>query len=190
LYANWSTNFHGWNAGDFGWGGDTTQNILWRIENGELDKVNPKIIVLLAGTNNLRKVPGETPDATVASVTAGIEAILKVCRSKAPQATIVLTGITPRNDRMELLPLIHHINTNLARLADGQTIRYIDLSNQLADADGRLYPGMANADGLHLAVKGYQVWADALKPIFTELLGPPAQTDTAPPPSRDPGLPH
>src|SRR5215218_10027531 len=51
--ANWKQNFYGWNAANFGWGGDTTQNIIWRIENGELDNVNPKIIVLLAGTNNV-----------------------------------------------------------------------------------------------------------------------------------------
>ena len=49
---NWQQNFFGWNAANFGWGGDTTQNILWRLENGELDNVNPKAIVLLAGTNN------------------------------------------------------------------------------------------------------------------------------------------
>ena len=52
LQANWNRNFFGWNAADFGWGADTTQNILWRLENGELDGINPKIIVLLAGTNN------------------------------------------------------------------------------------------------------------------------------------------
>src|SRR3546814_14525774 len=53
LLANWKTNFHGWNAGNFGWGADRTQNILWRLENGELDGVNPQVIVLLAGTNNI-----------------------------------------------------------------------------------------------------------------------------------------
>jgi hypothetical protein len=53
LLANWKQNFFGWNAADFGWGADQTQNILWRLENGELDAVNPKVVVLLAGTNNL-----------------------------------------------------------------------------------------------------------------------------------------
>ena len=53
LLANWKQNFFGWNAADFGWGADRTQNILWRLENGELDGVNPKVVVLLAGTNNL-----------------------------------------------------------------------------------------------------------------------------------------
>ena len=53
LLANWNKNFFGWNAGNFGWGADRTQNILWRIENGELDSVNPRVVVLLAGTNNI-----------------------------------------------------------------------------------------------------------------------------------------
>src|SRR5258708_21909923 len=53
LLANWKQNFFGWNAADFGWGGDRTQNILWRLENGELDGVNPKVVVLLAGINNV-----------------------------------------------------------------------------------------------------------------------------------------
>src|SRR3954465_4238011 len=57
--ANWRKNFHGWNAADFGWGGDTTQNILWRIGHGELDGVNPRMIVLLAGTNNLGRAPAD-----------------------------------------------------------------------------------------------------------------------------------
>ena len=57
LLANWKENFFGWNAGDFGWGADTTQNILWRLNNGELDGVNPKVIVLLAGTNNVGNGP-------------------------------------------------------------------------------------------------------------------------------------
>src|SRR5262249_57573086 len=57
LLANWRANFFGWNAGNFGWGADRTQNILWRLEHGELDGVSPKVVVLLAGTNNVAAVP-------------------------------------------------------------------------------------------------------------------------------------
>jgi len=185
--ANWRQNFFGWNAADFGWGGDTTQNILWRLTNGELDNVHPKIIVVMAGTNNVSKLtPQGKDDPHVAEITRGIKAILDVCRQKAPEATIVLMGITPRNDNMELMLIIYQINANIARFADGKQIRFVNINDKLADANGKLYEGMANADGLHLDVKGYQVWADALKPIFTELLGPPAKTDHAPPPTGDP----
>ena len=67
-----------------------------------------------------------------------------------------------------------------------QKIRYLNVNDKLAGPDGKLYEGMMNPDKLHPAVKGYQVWADALKPIFTELLGPPAKEDHAPPPTGDP----
>src|SRR5204862_1157621 len=91
LLANWKQNFFGWNAADFGWGADLTQNILWRLENGELDEVNPKIVVLLAGTNNVgNATPVDGGEAKAADVTRGIQAILRVIRMKAPEAPIVL----------------------------------------------------------------------------------------------------
>ena len=185
--ANWRENFFGWNAADFGWGGDTTQNILWRLKNGELDNVNPKVIVIMAGTNNVGKLsPEDSKDPRVAEVTRGIKAILDICRQKAPKAIIVLMGITPRNDNLAVLPIINQINDNISRFADGKRIKYLNINDRLADKDGRLFPGMTNRDGLHLDIKGYQVWADALKPIFNELLGPPAKEDHAPPPTGDP----
>ncbi len=184
LLAHWTKNFFGWNAANFGWGADRTENILWRLEHGELDGVNPKVIVVLAGTNNVGAEPGG--DAKVADITRGLEAIVATCRRKAPAATIVLTAIFPRNDNIAVLPEITRINENIAKLADGRSVRVLDVNDRLADKDGRLIEGMMH-DRLHPTVQGYQVWADGLKPIFTELLGPPAATDHAPPPTGDPG---
>ena len=190
--ANWRQNFFGWNAANFGWGGDKTQNILWRLNNGELDNVKPKIIVLLAGTNNVGNISPEgnddpRDDTRIGDITRGIKAILDVCRQKAPSATIVLMGVFPRNDNLMVMPIVNEINQRIATFADGKKIRYLNINDKLADIDGRLFEGMANKDGLHLDVKGYQVWADALKPIFSELLGPPAKEDHSPPPTGDPG---
>jgi lysophospholipase L1-like esterase len=184
LLANWNDNFRGWNAANFGWGADRTQNILWRLQNGELDDVHPKVIVLLAGTNNVGNRPGD--DAKVAEISRGIEAIVTLMRQKAPAATIIVTAVLPRNDNIAVMPTITAINANLARLADGKTIRFLNVNDQLAGGDGVLVEGVMNPDGLHPSVKGYQIWADALKPILTELLGPPAATDLAPPPTGDP----
>jgi lysophospholipase L1-like esterase len=184
LLENWKTNFFGWNAANFGWGADRVENILWRLQNGELDGVNPKVIVLLAGTNNAGTQPGDAE--VVADINRGLEAIVNVCREKAPNATIIITGIFPRNDTPAVIPTIRQINRNLAGLADGKQVRYLEINNKLADQDGRLFPGMMNEDRLHPTLKAYQVWADALKPIFTELLGPPAKADHAPPPTGDP----
>jgi lysophospholipase L1-like esterase len=186
LLAHWTQNFFGWNAANFGWGADRTQNILWRLLNGELDDVHPKVIVLLAGTNNVgNAVSPDGVDATAEGISRGIRAILDVMRAKAPQATIILTAIFPRNDNMAVMPVIDEVNRRIARFADGRSIRYLNVNDRLADAGGRLFDGMMH-DGLHPTVKGYQVWADGLKPLLTELLGPPATTDDAPPPTGDP----
>lgn len=188
LLENWRKNFYGWNAANFGWGADSIQNILWRLHNGELDGVHPKIIVLLAGTNNVgHTTPPDGDDARVADITRGFRAILDVMREKAPEAVIILMGIFPRNDNMAVMPMINKINANLAGFADGKKIRYLNINEKLADGEGRLFDGMMHAvDKLHPTIRGYQVWADALKPIFTELLGPPAKEDHAPPPTGDP----
>ena len=166
--ANWKENFFGWNAANFGWGADLTQNILWRLQNGELDGVNPKVIVLLAGTNNVGTQPGDA--AAIADISRGVRAIVDLCRQKAPDATIILTAIFPRNDNLAVMPTITRINEQLATFADG-----------------RIVEGVLNErDKLHPTLKGYQIWADALKPIVRRLLGPPGPTDLAPPPTGDP----
>ena len=144
LLANWKQNFFGWNAADFGWGADTTQNILWRLENGELDGVNPKIIVLLAGTNNVGNAPRGRRRCQ-ADITRGLEAIVRVMQAKAPDATIILTAIFPRNDNMAVMPTIDKINANLSKLADGKKVRYLNVNDQLADRDGKLFEGMMKA---------------------------------------------
>jgi lysophospholipase L1-like esterase len=183
--AHWTQRFFGWNAGNFGWGADTTQNILWRLHNGELDGVHPKVIVLLAGTNNVGSAPTAGVEAKAEDVSRGIRAILDVMRSKAPQATIVLTAIFPRNDAMAAMPVIDEINRRIARFADGRSIRFLNVNDELADASGMLFDGMMG-DRLHPTLKGYQVWADGLEPILLELLGPRATEDRAPPPTGDP----
>ena len=184
LLANWKENFFGWNAGDFAWGADRVEHILWRLQNGELDGVDPKVVVLLAGTNNVGSQPGDA--AKVDDITAGLKQVIDLLRAKKPNATIVVTGIFPRNDNMAVMPEIDRINANLAKIADGKSIRYLNVNGTLADTRGTLLDGMMNADQLHPTIKGYQVWADALKPILRDVLGPPAATDHAPPPTGDP----
>ena len=185
LLAHWRQTFFGWNAGNFGWGADRTENVLWRLEHGELDGVNPRVIVIHAGTNNIGAEPGGA--GKVAEITRGLAAILVNCRRQTPGAAIILTAIFPRNDNMAVMPEIDQVNANLARLADGGKVRFLNVNDRLADRDGRLLPGMMNErDQLHPTIQGYQVWADGLRPILTELLGPPASTDQAPPPTGDP----
>ena len=112
--------------------------------------------------------------STPAGIATGLEAVLRLMQSKAPGATIILTAIFPRNDNIEVMPVIDRINANLAHLADGKKIRYLNINRKLADENGKLFDGMMNRDSLHPSLQGYQVWADALKPLLLELLGPPA----------------
>src|SRR5688572_15681990 len=95
------------------------------------------------------------------------------------------TALFPRNDNMAVIPIINRINGNLAKMADGKTIRYLDVNEKLADKDGKLFDGISK-DKLHPGLRAYQIWADGLKPILTEIRGPPAKTDHAPPPTGDP----
>jgi hypothetical protein len=99
-------------------------------------------------------------------------------------------GVTPRMDSAggaSVMPTIDAINERYARFADAPRVRYVNINAQLARSDGAPREGVT-VDDLHLSLAGYQVWADALKPIFTELLGPPAAIDRAPPPTGDPSV--
>src|SRR5262249_17981325 len=139
LLANWKQNFFGWNPANFGWGADTIQNILWRLNNGELDGLNPKVMVLLAGTNNVgRTVPAGGDESIVADITNGIKAILDTMRAKAPNATLIVMAIFPRNDNIAVMPTINKINANIVRFADGKKLRYLSINDKLADKDGKL----------------------------------------------------
>jgi lysophospholipase L1-like esterase len=184
--ANWKRNFHGWNAANFGWGGDNIQNILWRLKNGELDKVNPKVIVVMAGANNIGAVGATGDEETkVADIAKGLKVVLGVCHEKAPEAVVILMGITPRNDNPAFMKTINKVNKQIERLAADKKVRFLNINDKLADKEGKFLEGMS-PDRLHLSAKGYQVWAEALKPLFKELLGPPAKDDLAPPPTGIP----
>ncbi len=177
LLANFTSNFFGWNAANFGWGGDRTENMLWRLDNGELPPVGPKVFVVQAGTNNLGDF--ESADERVAAIAAGIEALVERCRRHAPESLIVLTAVFPRRDRPELNASIAAVNAKLAAFAGEQSIRYVDIGEALVDSRGVLSEEMSE-DGLHLSVVAYQVWADALKPILVERLGAALDVDVAP----------
>jgi lysophospholipase L1-like esterase len=143
------------------------------------------VIVLQAGTNNLPWT-GPADQAKVDEVVNGIKAIIGVFQQRAPEAAIVLTGVFPRSQNRSLKETIEQINTQLAKLDDGKRIRFLNINDRLADADGKLREGMSS-DGLHLEEKGYDAWAEALQPVLTAIMGPPAAEDHAPPPTGNPG---
>jgi beta-glucosidase len=154
----WEKNYKPLNAAHFGIGGDATQHLLWRISNGELDRIHPKVVVLLIGTNNSNSAPPE-------SIAAAIEKIIGIVREKTG-AKVLLLAIFPR-DRKSVtngprMATIRAVNERLARLDDGKNVRYLDFSQKFMSSDGKLDPSLF-PDGLHPNEKGYQIWADAMQ---------------------------
>ena len=149
-----------------GLGGDKTQQVLFRIEQGELDGLGSKLVVLLIGTNNFG-----LGDATPESVARGIAAVVQAVQSKLPKARILLLGILPRDERSdgELRKKVRETNLLVERLGDGDRVTYLDIGAKFLDAEGKI-PAELMADFLHPTPKGYRVFSTALAPTLGELL--------------------
>jgi beta-glucosidase len=162
--------FAPWKPLDLGVSGETTEEVLWRLLNGELDGIHPKVVMLLIGTNNLGRYGGEKPEW----VAAGISKILETIRAKQPQAKILLLAIFPReataNDPLRMR--VAEVNKLLPAMADGKNIYYLDIGPKFMDPQGNL-PRDLMPDLLHPGEKGYGVWIEAVGPKLEELMGSP-----------------
>ncbi len=158
--------FPGMTVLNLGYNADKTENVLWRLRNGEIDGLSPKAIVVMIGTNNSghRMDP---PEVT----TRGIQMILDDLRAKMPDARIALLSIFPRGDAPH--PNNQKINALLPALADGKTIFHIDINDAFLDASGQVPPDIM-PDGLHPSVQGDALWIQALKPRLEQILAAPA----------------
>jgi sialidase-1 len=164
----WQKHFAPLHAANFGFGGDSTQHALWRIQNGELGGLTPKVVVLLIGTNNARH-----SDASPEQITDGIRALIAQIQTASPSTKILLLGILPRGPGPEdpTRQRCEAVNALLPALADGQRVHFINPGTKLLDATGTLRRDVA-PDLLHLSVKGYSLLADPIRSKLTELLGP------------------
>jgi lysophospholipase L1-like esterase len=164
--AIWQKHYAGRNAANFGIGGDTTQNVLWRITNGELEGIAPKAVVLMIGTNNFG-LHGDGPDAVV----KGVAAVVKALRAKLPKSRILLLGLFPRDEKpgTDFRKRIEKTNAQLPALADGKNVVFLDIGAKFLQPDGTLSKEIM-PDFLHLSEKGYQVWADAIEGPLKALL--------------------
>jgi lysophospholipase L1-like esterase len=165
----WGRHFGPRKAANFGIGGDRTQNLLWRIDHGELDGIKPKVVVVMIGANNL---PVQLED----QVFDGIKAVVDRVRTKLPETKILLLGVTPRalnRDPHQPTaapdPRIPSLNARLAKLEDAPKLRYLDIGPSLLDPSGQLVQAI-QPDFFHLSRKGYQAWADAMEPVLWEML--------------------
>jgi beta-glucosidase len=167
----WNRYYGGRKCIDLGVGGDRTEHVLWRFENGQLYGIKPKAAVLMIGTNNSNRNKDGTEAYSEAEILVGVQAIVKQIRERLPQTKLLVLGIFPRaqsfsTQRGKLL----QINQALAKVADGNMIHYIDFGSQLIEADGSLSRKIM-PDYLHLSEQGYTIWAEAIEGKLKELLG-------------------
>jgi prolyl oligopeptidase len=150
---------------NFGIGGDRTQHVLWRLQNGELgESFQPKVVMLMIGTNNTRANTAE-------EIANGVKAIVGEIHSRSPKTKILLLAVFPRGEKPgPVREKIKQVNEIIAKLDDGKTVRYLDIGDKFLESDGRL-PKAIMPDFLHPNEKGYEIWAAAVKGPLMELLG-------------------
>lgn len=160
----WNEHFAPLRAANFGIAGDTTQGVLWRMQNGELDGFQAKLIVFMLGTNNINRNPN-------AEIAQGDRAIIDEFRKRQPGAKILLLGVFPRGAAADnpFRASIKEINTHLQALADNSKVFYMDIGDKFLMPDGTL-PVEIMPDGLHPNTQGYRIWADAISARVRELM--------------------
>ncbi len=184
ITQGWRNTPHVWehyygklDAANFGIGSDKTQNVIWRIENGEFDGLAPQLVVLMLGTNNSNEHTGD-------EIAAGNKKIIDLIRAKSPATKFLVLAIFPRDARRNATGLItdaaiadagkrmaaiDRANALLAKFDDGKAIRFLDIGAQFLGRDGKI-PWTLMPDQLHPTAAGYQLWAEAMQPLLAEMM--------------------
>jgi beta-glucosidase len=163
--AVWEKYYTPRNAVNLGIGGDRTQHVLWRLDNGNIDGLSPKAAVLMIGTNN-------SGTNTSDQIAEGVEAVVKKLRTKLPKTKILILAIFPRGADVNNPRRKVNIGANrsIAKLADGEMVHYLDIGDKFLNDDGTLSKEVM-PDLLHLNEKSYTTWATAIEPKLKELMG-------------------
>ena len=174
----WAKTWEPLKAANFGTGGDRTEHVIWRLQNGNFVGIKPKLVVLMIGTNNTghqgspAAEHGGVAYASSAEQTAeGVKMILDILGKKLPETKVVLLGIFPRGANKEDAMRKQNIATNnlISGFADNKRVFYMDIGNTFLQPDGTL-PKEIMPDLLHLSAQGYQMWADAIEGKVKELM--------------------
>ncbi|MDE0569216.1 MAG: platelet-activating factor acetylhydrolase IB subunit [Verrucomicrobiales bacterium] len=153
------------NAVNLGIGGDRTQHVIWRLDNGNVKGISPKAAVVMIGTNNSgNNSPEEIAD--------GLAAITKQLREKLPKTKVLLLGIFPRGTNKDdgRRQVNEKSNAIFKKLADGKDVHYLDIGDKFLESDGTLTRKIM-PDLLHLSVEGYTIWAESIEPTLKKLMG-------------------
>jgi beta-glucosidase len=164
------------NAVNMGFSGDKTQHVLWRLEHGEVNNINPKLAVLMIGTNN------SGGDYTSEQIADGVKTIVCELRTKLPNTKVLILAIFPRGDKEQRAnktadgsfnpqwQINDNANKLVAKIADNKTIYYLDINKKFLNKKGQL-PRDVMPDLLHPNEKGYKIWAAAMEPMIVKLTG-------------------
>lgn len=153
----WKQYYGARKAANLGIGGDRTQHVLWRLNNGNIDGISPRLAVLMIGTNN-------SSDDSSEDIAGGVRAIITKLRSELPETKILVLGIFPRGaDENDVRRKTNErTNALIASMADGDSVDYLDIGQEFLEADGTLSETIM-PDLLHLSPEGYGIWARAIE---------------------------
>jgi lysophospholipase L1-like esterase len=162
----WNNYYASRKAANFGFSGDRTENVLWRLANGELVGSSPKVIVIMIGTNNVG-AGSVTPKETA----QGVKAIVDALREKIPSAEILLLGVFPRAQTKDdpLRLRVNQINSTISHFA-GEHVHYLDIGKYFLSSNGELRTALM-PDLLHPNAEGYAIWQKAMEATLDQLLG-------------------
>ncbi|WP_295392404.1 GDSL-type esterase/lipase family protein [uncultured Thiodictyon sp.] len=176
--AVWDKFYANRKALNLGISGDHTQHVLWRLDNGNIDGISPKLAVLMIGTNN---ADSHKPE----EIAAGVTAIVKTLRDKLSNTKILLLAILPREEKPgELRAKLDTVNGLIAKLADGKMVRFLDIGPKFLEAGGVMRRSII-PDALHPNEKGYEIWAQAIEASVAEMLGEIEASESVPGTSSD-----
>ena len=165
----WQSVFGPYRTLNLGFGWDRTQNVLWRLDHGEVDGLHPRVVVLHIGTNNTSDTRHARQN-TADEIAEGIRAIIRRVRALMPSARIILMAVFPRDERPDAprRAQIAAINQRLTGFAATEDVTFLDLGPKLLQPDGMLSREIMS-DFCHPTEKGYRIWADALAPQLKSL---------------------
>ena len=163
----WNEYYAKRNAFNIGYSGDRTEQVIWRLQHGEVEGISPKLAVIMIGTNNTghrQDPPKETA--------AGIKLIIDELKERTPKTKILLLAIFPRGAKTDdkLRKINDATNGIIKDYADDKTVFFLDINETFLEDDGTL-PKSVMPDLLHPHEAGYKMWADAMEPTIAKLLG-------------------
>lgn len=160
----WSKFYGDRNAVNLGISGDRTQHVIWRLQNGNIKGISPKLAVIMIGTNN-------SGNNTSEQIADGIKEIVKILRTETPKTKVLVLGIFPRGpDKADKRRLVNEgANDIVKNLADDKMVFFLDIGGSFLQRDGTLGKDIM-PDLLHLSERGYTIWAEAIEPTVTKLL--------------------